>query len=245
MKMTDMSTKKLEELHLSVLAYGGTGTGKTRFASTFPSPVYVADFDGGLLTVYGKEGVAGDTYRTVKRNGVVIKEAWNELMALVTDLEEDLSKCPDFEEPLKTLVVDSVTTLEQRCIEAVCKEAGHLTPTQPDWGEIIRRLIDLFERLNDLPCYTIVTAHELMEKDEVSGRIVIRPSISTRKLPNRISVYFDEVYRLYARRNEGTQEYMMHTKAGVNYDGKSRLNLPDPAPTTFQSIADSAQEAGG
>ena len=50
------NTKDLtfDALKLKVLVYGESGTGKTLFAGTFPKPLFF-DFDGGMLTLRGKD----------------------------------------------------------------------------------------------------------------------------------------------------------------------------------------------
>ena len=41
--------------YLKVAIVGEPGTGKSVFASTFPTPGYVFDFSGGIITYRGKD----------------------------------------------------------------------------------------------------------------------------------------------------------------------------------------------
>jgi len=227
----------LENLNLSILSYGASGTGKTHFISSFPKPVYVFDFDGGILTLRGKEGVFFDNYQNRYRNGVKTNEPWKDMQARLTEIESNPGA-------FATVAIDSITTVEQRVIEEICALTNKGQPSQRDWGTIIKWLIRLFERLALLPCHTIITAHELTIKDEVTGGTVTRPSVSTRKLPQRISVYFDEVYRHYA--DQTTEEFFFHTRPQQDFDAKSRLGLPNPCTADFAAIHDHiAQEMKG
>lgn len=51
-----MTPKTVEQMNIGVLVIGGPGSGKTRLASTAPTPQLVLDFDHGLTT-YTSEGL--------------------------------------------------------------------------------------------------------------------------------------------------------------------------------------------
>jgi len=105
--------------NLKFLFYGESGVGKTRLASTFPSPVFL-DTEGGLASVVQEVDFIRIT---------TAKEAWQAL-AEVRNL------------PNETIVVDSITKLQQILVESTVmdfpnKRPYDLVPTLQDYGKVL------------------------------------------------------------------------------------------------------------
>lgn len=96
---------------MSILIYGLNGTGKTRLASTFPKPLLVADIrEIGTASIKGVPGIKVNRIRK-----------WEDIELLYWFFKTQNSK---LKTPFKTVVLDTITQLEQLAIRYVMnKEA--------------------------------------------------------------------------------------------------------------------------
>jgi len=195
---------KAEDMKLNVLIYGKSGTGKTTFACCFPRP-YVFDFDKGMLSQRGRD-VDFDTYTSYA--------------AFEMKFKEFEMKCP-----YDTVIIDSITTLEEYCMDKVLAANRRQMPTMNEWNVLIADLKDLFMRATKMSKHLVVVAHEQIVQDELTGEIIIRPQIVGKKLPAQLPLWFDECYRAQVSRSkEGIPVYSILTASDMKYTAKSRLN---------------------
>lgn len=221
---------------VDVLAYGGSGTGKTYLAGTFNSkgPVVFIDFDNGLKTVRGWKDIS---YFTVLET-LPVPSAYKNFMKLLPQLEKRVK-----EGEFKTVCLDSLTTFSECTLNSAMYEAGKLgqNPTFGEWGEQMRRIKAVIDRLLVLPCNIVVTAHEQFEKDELSGKVWCLPLV-TGKMATRISLYFDEVYHLQVESSKDGSAFTMLTRPDRYYTAKSRIGFKDAyIPTSYKSIEERLQ----
>lgn len=201
-----------DNLHLNILLYGPSGVGKTKFASYFPDP-YFFDFDKGMLTLR-REEFEYDTYEDVFEGSKCVKSAYNEFKKKMKD--------PNFNPG--TIIVDSVSTLQEYALDEILRLNTRPEPTLHEWGLLVSWLRDLFLTITKSPCNVIVTAHEQLIKDEITGEVLIQPLIVGKKMPNALPLFFDEVYKLRVGRDE---KYEFMTKAATKWTAKSRLGTMD------------------
>lgn len=107
----------------AVLIYGQNGTGKTRTSSTFPKPILLADVrEKGTDSIRGIEGIK---VRKI--------EKWEDVELLYWFLKTQNNKLNN---PFKTLIIDTVTQLEQLALAYVmnkeAKEFGMEIDSQSD-----------------------------------------------------------------------------------------------------------------
>ena len=96
--------------------------------------------------------------------------------------------------------------------------------SQEEWGITIGRLERLFYKLIHAPCHLVVTAHEIMTEDPISGEITNRPLVYGKKLPGMIPLWFGEVYRTQIEYDKNRNRvYKVLTAATRRYMAKSRL----------------------
>ena len=198
-KTSDMSMVDLPPIY--GLVWGSSGVGKTHFIGSCPKPIYIFDWDRGLLTLRGKEGIEYDTY--MKEGG------WTQSLAQLTKLEKDC--------PYATVGIDSISTMQDAAMSRLIQVGGKKEMDLKEWGRLIESMRDLFLRFRILTekhgCNVIVTAHDQVVKDEMSGAVQLKPLI-VGKLAGKLPLFFDEVYRLEPKRSrEGVTEYLMQTKA--------------------------------
>lgn len=221
--MPNTNDLTLENHTFKVLVYGPPGVGKTVFASTFPKP-YFFDCDNGLLSIRGTS-IDYDPYHDVTRNGVLAVSGWDGVREKLDEFEREC--------PYLTLVVDGISTLEEYILNRFCADNGRKDPSQQEYGQAIKEMQKLFLRLMNLPQHVVVTAHELVVKDELQGGITIQPLIIGKKFPQKLPMYFDEVYRMHIgettdKNGKKIRRHLLHTVAGTNSCGKSRLRVLDP-----------------
>lgn len=201
-----MNTKdiNLETLKLNTLIYGKSGTGKTPFACFYPKP-YVADFDKGMTSVRGRD-VEYDTF-----------SSYSDFQIKFRELEKNC--------PYETFILDSVTTMEEYCMDSILAANRRSMPTMNEWNCLIAELKDLFMRMTKMSKHLVVIAHEQMVQDEMTGEIQFRPQIVGKKLPAQLPLWFDEVYRFQvSRTKEGVPTYTIMTVADTKYTAKSRIH---------------------
>ena len=202
--MLNAKDLKVENIKLNVLIYGKSGTGKTTFACCFPKP-FVFDFDKGMLSQRGRE---------------VDYKTYTSYADFEIDFRQMEGNCP-----YETIILDSVTTLEEYCMDMVLAANRRQMPTMNEWNVLIADLKDLFMRATKMSKHLVVIAHEQMIQDEITGEVMVRPQIVGKKLPAQLPLWFDEVYRAQVSRSkDGIPIYSLLTAADLKYTAKSRLN---------------------
>ncbi|KKN34937.1 hypothetical protein LCGC14_0788780 [marine sediment metagenome] len=212
--MPNAKDLKIDNLKLKVLPYGKSGTGKTTFACSFPKP-YVFDFDNGILSQRGMD-VDYDVY-----SGVAAYQKFEEKLRTLE------SECP-----YETIVLDSITTMQEYKMNSILQVTRKKIPTQYEWMVLITDMKDLFTRITSMDKHVVVIAHEMMVQDDMTGEIMFMPVVYGKKLPAQLPLWFDEVYRMFGgRTKEGKPEYTFSTVSDTRYVAKSRLECLEPLMT--------------
>lgn len=203
-----MNTKEMltENLRLNVLLYGKSGTGKTTFACSFPKP-FLFDFDKGMLSQRGRD-VEYETYAGVS--------AYQDFEVKLKELEKEC--------PYETIILDSITTMQEYLMSKILMMNRRSQPTLHEWMAMVTELKDIFMRLTKHSKHLVVIAHERLMQDEITGEIMYVPVVVGKQLPSLLPMWFDEMYRCTVSRDkEGTPEYGILTASDVKYTARSRL----------------------
>lgn len=192
-----------------IVVYGLPKSGKTRFASTAPSPFFI-DFDKGMLVAKGKN-IPYITFFPNEQNDppktyITAKETIRWLLSSKNDKY-------DFE----YLVLDSTTSLKRIMLRHILSDNNRLyeRPTLGDYADLRYTLESFLLEVMNL-CMNadkglIINTHLEMAKDDDLGTITYQPSLIGR-LSNEIGVYVDFVF----------QSAVEETKDGYRYVLKSR-----------------------
>lgn len=130
--------------------YGKSGTGKTTFAGSFPKPILLLDVrDQGT-----------DSIADVKGVDVLEVTDWEHFEEIYYGLLKD--------KKYKTVIIDTITQLQQVCLEHVLagkkKDAGRIgdwgTMTKREWGEASSLMKDWIVNFRDLPKEIVFLAQE-------------------------------------------------------------------------------------
>ncbi len=203
------------------LIYGPMGTGKTNLSKTCRRPILIHSFDpGGTKTVRDeiKEGwIIADTRFEVEVND-------NPSAFVAWDKEYDRLKQGGIFGQIGTYILDSATTWSSAAMNVTLKKAGRAggTPQQNDYLPTMVMLEAAIKDMAGLPCDVILIAHEDVDKDEGSGRMMIGPAFIG-KLKQRIPILFDEIYCATAKETSSGVSYTLLTRSTGLYRARTRL----------------------
>lgn len=118
-------------LFISMISYGRSGTGKTTFASSWPKPMLILDIkDDGTDSVKDVDGV-----------DVLSITNWEDIERAYWFLKSGKHK-------YKSIHIDTITQLQDKCKEHVAGEGKLVTKNQ--WGEISGKLGTWLMNFRDL-----------------------------------------------------------------------------------------------
>jgi phage nucleotide-binding protein len=190
-----VTTKKVSTLNIealdsrkkyhNILIYGESGVGKTTFASTAPRPILWLEAEGGTHSIGDPEGI--DIARV---NGL---EDYREALRF---LHANPGK-------YETVVVDSITETQAAILKEIMRAVKANDPTrdefQPlfsEWGKVTGVMREITRAFRDLPANTILTALTREDKDDLTGRMRVRPRLSP-ALAEEVPAFMDAVIYLY------------------------------------------------
>lgn len=175
----------MKEPNRSFVIYGPSGTGKTTLSGTFPKPILFAD-----VKDRGTDSISEYSEDEIRITEI---ETWEDVELLVEEVKEN----PGL---YKTVVIDTVTQLQQLAIEEVVakkkkkktnKAAGDWgSMTMRDWGEVSSMMKEWIIALRDLPVQTVFLAQHRVfnssdEGDDVEEQLA--PEVGPRLSPSTAS----------------------------------------------------------
>lgn len=192
MKLSEVKT----EGNFKLLIIGTPGSGKTCFASSFPTPIKYIDFDNKVdsAALFHK----GD------------KERLDNIDVEVIDPKSSISVYQQFQAIMKTfdptkyktLVIDSLSALSTSMLKEILDTnpgiAGVVTkqgkmPSQPHYGVLLRAFTELIPNLLSLPVNVIMCGHLDTYKDKETGTIIRSPMLDG-SFSDKLPQYFKECW---------------------------------------------------
>ena len=220
-----------ESEHLKVLVIGTYGTGKSTFASTFPTPGFVFNFDNRILTYAGRDWDYED-YPWDWRG-------WVKFEKDLIELKKNISN-------YKTVVVDSTTSMSDLAMQRALMLDPKRSPTGgPIWNVhymMVRHLVEgKLRQIVDLPCNVVVLSHISIQKDEDTGTIVDVGPLLTGQLSEIIPGLFHEVYFATTKRMQNKTQWLLQTVPIGFFKARSTLSgrearLPDFIPNDYNEL---------
>lgn len=236
--MPSLNDLKISE-NLRLLQYGESGTGKTVFATGFPTPIHVLDFDNKISSAaaYWREkdparlnDITYETYGPTDERGTQAERCSNDLGKMRKE-----GKFP------RTLVLDSLTTFSDEFMRYLMRinpgikrmdTKGAATPAMQDYQVAKLYFKQFIGQLLTLPCNVVVLAHIQMDKDEITGEILRTPMIAG-KLSRELPIWFEEVHRSYVKDGK----YMSQTKSDSRYQCRTQIpRLPAEIELRYEEL---------
>lgn len=198
--------------NINILVYGKPGVGKTQLAATADHvpemrPVLYLNIEGGDMTLRH----AAPDIRKIPQEGSL---SWGQLEQIYDVLAR---QCYNGAEPgeftPRTVIIDTLTEMQKMNMAqimaelAVSEPQGNWDPDIPQikqWGKNIEQIRKWVRKYRDLPLNVIMTAHEQVDKDPMTGAELHKPQLSG-KLSNEVAGFFDVVTYLYVKQEEKEQ----------------------------------------
>jgi hypothetical protein len=164
---------------LKILLYGGSGSGKTLAALSFPRPV-VIDAESGTDLYRGRPGIP-EFY-------VMATKSVNDLESAIAEIAQDNGRSFD------TLVIDPITVFYDVLKEVVARgeKTGEMNPRA--WNKVNGRMNGIYNRLTNLPVHVIVISRLAIEYE--GEGLNLRKVGQKPDVDKKIAYAFDFVVRM-------------------------------------------------
>jgi len=189
---------------LALLVHGLAKVGKTRLAETAPAPKLFLDAEGGTRFLPNRIEWDPSQYAPPVPDGT-----WENCIVYVRNyqtLELVYQWLQDGAHPFRSVILDSISEIQQRCIDAI---SGGNQMRQQDWGELLRKMASLVRNFRDLtfhPTHPIECVIIVAMTRAVDGRYA--PHVQG-QLYTTLPYYIDVVGYLY-RENDVTTGQPYH-----------------------------------
>lgn len=204
----------------SIMVYGPTGIGKTTLVMNFKPKGrrFVFDIEAGLKSV----GHFPDT-------DIYPVTSYQQLFQGIGWIEQDTEH--------DVVIVDNLTEMARLVMQGALS-APPIGGSRPfaeipilsDWSLTIERMRTLVRRIRLLirrGKWVFFTCASSMEKDQITGRIVGRPELPGKQLPEEVPYLMDEVYRMDAEQTAQGPQRVIYTQPDTIWTAKSRVqNAP-------------------
>ena len=229
-------TKELESSKkINWLIYGRMRTGKTQsLGKVRRFPIMHASFDPGgwksLTEVIKDDKVIVLDFEFDDPDKPTQYDAFTNLM--------DEYRAAKLFAHVGTFVIDGITSLGSHAMNKVLAEslgggdrgsAGRLWPQRQDYNPQMVLIMRVVQEALRLPCDVVIIAHEGVDKDDFTGRMMHAPLV-TGVLKEKMPACIDEVYYsriLDTRQADGTvkSKHVFQVKGSEDYPAGSRLDV--------------------
>lgn len=164
--------------HQSALFYGKSGTGKTTVASTYPKPILLLD-----IREEGNDSISDYSDDEIK---VLPVEAWE-------DIEQAYWMLKSGDHPFKTVVLDTVTQMQDLCLEDILEEEKRDFATKQTWGTVSGLMKTWLINYRDLTeqMEVVFLAQERVSDTDSEDEMdegQLEPSVGPRLMPSVASI---------------------------------------------------------
>ena len=224
--------------NLKVMLQGEPGAGKTCFATSFPAPIYVFDFDSKINSAARYhdsarvEQIDFDDYRGGRGS-----DAFDRFEKKLAELESNQKLTG--KQAYNTIIIDSLTQLSDVMLEALMKryntKRGHIhIPSMQDYQYLGIEFKNYIHRLLRLDCNIVINAHIQINKDEITGEILRMPQMNGTKTAKWLPTILEEVYYCHRVEKGSAIEYVADSK---NEKFGCRSQIPGLPKTFSQNYA--------
>ena len=224
---------------LNLMLIGESGSGKTNLFAEglkyeWMQPAYIFDTDMRLQAILARYGpevtdhIEYDQYRD-------LANAFGGAFAKATAKKVELTRIITKGGPLapKSIIVDSGSFLAKLVINEALKLDGKSPDTCPGlnhYGTLATKMERFVSELSGLPCHFILTVHENVVKDDVTGALHWGIAL-TKYLRNTLPGYFNEVYQCKVKTLGSAVKYEVFPRPHGGYPSKTCIPTMGAAET--------------
>ena len=200
----------------TMLAYGASGTGKTRTIAQIPGCCFLSCDPGK----YG--GLISAVDISPKPIQIRIKD-WQHYLTVLPQLEKDAGV------KFTTLVLDPINEFQRMTMQHILQFSAKELPRFEDWNLCVERIRAAIRKLSSLNCNFIILSTEQMQKDETLGRMYGLPNIPG-KLAQELPAMVDICLHFYTKSGyaaDGSKKttYMFSSTSDDVWTAKDRFNI--------------------
>lgn len=199
----------------NIMLTGPSGAGKTTFLATMIGPSLLINIDNRAESLRGFKGI--DIIDCYEKSDQAT--AWMRLVRIQQWLTS-LARKDNL--PYANVMLDSATSgyaiAMNFALTLDTKYGLGGAPAQQHYLPQMYNFMKTLGKLLALPCNTIMTAHEQLEKNEMSGELIYLP-MATGKNRQELPKAFNEVYYLWRKPNQdGSYSFFANTQGEVKRD---------------------------
>lgn len=208
---------------VKMLAYSGSGSGKTVLCATLPKPVVISA-EAGLLSLQRKnlERIYG-----VNNPHVTYDIPVAQVTTLPQLMEVYHWLAQQGRSHFLSIAIDSLTELAEVMLANL--KLGTKDPRQA-YGEVIEQVLRMARMFRDLPGFHVYLSAKMEHaKDEASGAMKFMPMMPGSKLGQQLPYFFDEVFYLGVtpKNQQGQSWRYLLTQPDHQYVAKDRSGSLD------------------
>jgi hypothetical protein len=178
---------------MNLMVYGDSGVGKTQLAGSADEvpdlrPVLVLDFEGGTETLV----------RTYPDIDMIRIETWEQMQKVYDDLYKG-------SHGYSTVILDSLTEIQKFNMYTVMEKLLEAhpdrdidVPSMREWGKNLEQMRKFVRAFRDLPMNTVFTALKKEDRNDTTGRVTTKPSLSG-KMGDEVAGFLDVVLYYYIK----------------------------------------------
>lgn len=234
---------------LKVMSVGEAGTGKSSFAASFPTPGFIFDFGGEIISYRGKDfeyeqyDISAEGWRKYEKDFLTLSKCLKE------ETRFPFNGSKPVKERYQTVVIDNVSAMTDVCMTQALSLDPKRSPTNgPIWNVhygLVKNLMEgRLRQLINLECNLVLISHLVVIKDQETGAVIGVEPRMTGDLSITVPSYFSEVYYHTTRKEAGgeTKWVMQTIPIGRNH-GRSRSSgverlLPDLVENKYSEVMD-------
>jgi hypothetical protein len=212
-----------------ILLVGPTGSGKSTFLTTLPSPKLVIDWDMRKESILGLDTLKeGDKIIQIPEPDPRSPSAWDKGEILRKELWK-MVRQKAF--PYKTVIEDGLSFMDAACMRwSLLLDTSYGlggAPAKQHYSPLIKNLGDHLDSMRSLPCHYALTAHAMLMTDlEEQTTKTMTLKVNSKVLKASIPTMFNEIWMAHSYPDKDGQKYLVHTAPTGSYDFlKSGVNM--------------------